>query len=215
MKIRVLLADDHTIVRESLRIALHEAEDMEVVGEATTGREALHMTEELGPDVVIIDIGMPDLNGIDATGRIIGSNPDVRVIALSAHTERQLVTSMLDAGASGYLLKDSPLSELVHAVRAVHHGKKYLSPDVLPDILDPASSGELPAQLSVYSVLGRREREVLQLLAEGQTSKQIARTLYISPGTVETHRRNIMRKLDLHSVAELTRYAIREGLTQP
>lgn len=214
MRIRVLLADDHAVLRETLRVALDDATNIEVVGEAATGREALTMVADLRPDVVIIDVGMPDLNGIDATRSIVSDHPTVRVVGLSAHSEQQYVMPMLDAGAAGYALKGGTLSELVHAVKVVAQGKKYLSPELVQDVIDRPNDRELPDGLTVFSVLGKREREVLQLLSEGRTSKEIGKELHISPGTVETHRRNIMRKLDLHSVAELTRYAIREGLSQ-
>jgi two-component system response regulator NreC len=187
--------------------------DLEVIGMAANGRQALTLTRRLKPDVVIMDIAMPELNGIDATRQILDEVPDVKVIALSMHSEKQFVEGMLRAGVMGYLLKESAFEELIKAIRIVCAGKKYLSPDVtdvvLRDYLSPADEkgSEQAPDLTL------REREVLQLLAEGRATKKIAERLNISIKTVESHRKNIMTKLDLHTVAELTKYAVRRGLT--
>jgi DNA-binding NarL/FixJ family response regulator len=209
---RVVLADDHAVVRESLSLALKEAGGIEVVGEAEDGRKVQDLVAQTRPDVLIIDVGMPDLNGVEATRKIVADYPEIRVIALSAHTEQRFVMAMLEAGASGYAIKGNSLDELVHAVRAVMQGKKFISPDIAPGLVEHSIGRQLSSELTAFSMLGRREQEVLQLVAEGLSSKEIAVKLSISPATVETHRKNIMRKLDLHSVADLTRYAIREGL---
>ena len=214
MSIRVLIADDHKIMLAGLRSLLEKQTDFEVVGEADNGRTAVQMAHEKKPDVVVMDVSMPDLNGIEATKQIIESLPETRVIALSMHSDKRFVMGMLRAGASGYLLKDCASQELANAILQVATGKKYLSPEitgvVLGDILQGGSPGEVA---TATSQLSPREREVLQLIAEGWSTKQIASHLYVSVKTIETHRRQIMKKLDLHSIADLTKYAIREGLT--
>ena len=214
MSIRVLIADDHKIMLAGLRSLLEKQTDFEVVGEADNGRKAVQMAQEKTPDVVVMDVSMPDLNGIEATKQIIESLPDTRVIALSMHSDKRFVMGMLRAGASGYLLKDCASQELANAILQVAGGKKYLSPEitgvVIDDFLQGASSKEVA---SATSKLSPREREVLQLIAEGWSTKQIASHLYVSIKTIETHRRQIMKKLDLHNIADLTKYAIREGLT--
>jgi len=214
MSIRVLIADDHKIMLAGLRSLLEKQTDFDVVGEADNGRMAVQMAHEKKPDVVVMDVSMPDLNGIEATTQIIESLPETRVIALSMHSDKRFVMGMLRAGASGYLLKDCASQELANAIVQVATGKKYLSPEitgvVLGDILQGGSPGEVA---TATSQLSPREREVLQLIAEGWSTKQIASHLYVSVKTIETHRRQIMKKLDLHSIADLTKYAIREGLT--
>ena len=213
MSIRVLLADDHQMLRDGLRAVLSLEDDIEVVGEANDGHAAVEMAGRLAPDVVLMDIGMSGLNGVDATRRIKAESPNVKVIALSTYSDKRYVLSMLEVGASGYVLKAAAVDEMCRAVRAVAEGKRYLSPDVAGVVVDARFHEPAQSDASLSSILGSREREVLQLLAEGHSSPEIARRLHIAASTVETHRRNIMRKLDVHSVAELTKYAIREGLT--
>lgn len=212
MKARVLLADDHRMMREGLRALLEREADLEVVGEAADGREVLRAVRELHPDVVIMDIGMPSLNGLDATRQLAIEAPQTKVIALSTHSDKRYVLGMVEAGAAGYLLKESAAEELLRAIRAVMRGQKYLSAETAGTVIDGYRGRDFPDE-GGPSVLGTREREVLQLLAEGKSSPEIARLLFVSVSTVETHRRNIMRKLDIHSVAELTKYAIRHGIT--
>jgi DNA-binding NarL/FixJ family response regulator len=213
MSIRILLADDHKIVREGLSALVTAQEGMTVVGESANGRIAVDQTRELKPDVVVMDVAMPDLNGIEATRRILAENSRVKVVALSMHSDRRFLTEMLKAGATAYLLKDSAFEELASAIRAVMAGQVYLSPQIADAVVDGYLHGSGPGKPpSAFAVLTSREREVLQLVAEGLATKQIAASLHVSVKTVETHRRQIMEKLDLHSVAELTKYAIREGL---
>ena len=212
MAIRIILADDHQIIREGLRSLLEKEPDMEVQAEAENGRHAVELVRKLRPDVVIMDIGMPDLNGVEAARRIMAEDLPIRIIALSMHADRQYVARMLEAGAAGYVLKEGAFEELSTAVRTVLGGKTYLSPRVAGTVVEDYVR-HLPEDQRAAAELTPREREVLQLMAEGQTTKQIARDLDVSVKTVETHRRNIMQKLELDSVAELTKYAIREGLT--
>ena len=213
MSIRILLADDHKITRQGLRSLLDKQQDMEVVAEAEDGRTAVRLAGELLPNVVIMDVTMPDLNGIEATRQIVGQSPDVKIIALSMHSDTLFVTEMLRSGASGYLLKDCAFEELSRAIHAVVAGKTYLSPSVSGVVVDDYLHRLSKADFSDSHVLTDREREVLQLLAEGKSTKRIALKLHISVKTVETHRRQMMNKLDIHTVAELTKYAIRKGLT--
>lgn len=214
MSIRILLADDHQIMREGLRAVLAAEASFQVVGEAENGREAAALARDVSPDVVIMDIGMPDLNGVDATRQIKAQNPGIKVIALSMYADRGYVLGILEAGASGYVLKSGAYDELQRAVKAVMQGKTYLSPDIAQMVVDARVRAPSQADAITQDRLGPREREIVQLLAEGHSSPEIARKMHISTRTVETHRRNIMKKLDLHSVAELTKYAIREGLTE-
>jgi DNA-binding NarL/FixJ family response regulator len=211
--VKVLLADDHKIVRDGLRTLLEKHAEIQVVGEAEDGRETVLQTRKLLPDIVIMDIAMPELNGIEATRQILSESPDVKVIALSMHSDRRFVTEMLKAGASAYLLKDCAFEELVIAIRTVLKGKIYLSPGIAGVVIESYIKSTPRSEVSVFSLLSDREREVLQLMAEGRTTKEIASHLNVSIKTVETHRTNIMTKLDIHSIAELTKYAIREGLT--
>ncbi len=213
MKIRILLADDHRLMSTGLRSLLGKEPDMAVVGEAYDGRMAVRLAEELAPHVVVLDVTMPDLNGIEAARQILKRTPATKVLALSMHCDHRYVSEMLLAGASGYLVKDCALEELAQAIRVVHDGQRYLSPKVTSAVVDEyvrRLGGDRPRAMSV---LTNREREVLQLLAEGRTTKQIARRLHVSPKTIETHRRQLMQKLDLHSVAELTKFAVKEGIT--
>jgi DNA-binding NarL/FixJ family response regulator len=213
MTIRVLIADDHTIMRAGLRSLLEKEDDIAVVAEAENGRRAVQLAVEHKPDVVVMDVSMPDLNGIEATAQLLESLPDVKVIALSMHTDKRFVMGMLRAGASGYLLKDCASQELANAIVSVASNKKYLSPDIAGLVIEDSLYGGQQEEEAVASMLSAREREVLQLIAEGWSTKQIAAHLYVSVKTIETHRRQIMKKLDLHNIADLTKYAIREGLT--
>jgi two-component system, NarL family, response regulator NreC len=213
MTIKILLADDHQIMRIGLRSLIEKQPDMEVVAEAQDGREALRYAAELRPDVVIMDIGMPGLNGIEATRQIIAENPHVKIIALSMHSDRRFVSGMLEAGAAGYLLKDCAFEELVYALKTISNNQTYLSPAITGIVIEDYVRQLSSEESSALSVLTAREREVLQLLAEGKTTKQIAVSLHVSAKTIETHRSQIMEKLNIHSVAELTKFAIREGLT--
>ena len=210
--VRVVLADDHQIVREGLRLILNRHEDIQVVAEAQNGRTAVELARQTQPDIVVMDIAMADLNGIEATRQILHENPAVKVVGLSAYADRRYVLGMIEAGASGYVLKANAGEELVRAIRAAMVGTRYLTPEVAE-----AAAAGLPGKdghKTPHPGLSPRESEVLQLLAEGKSSKEIAAMLHISVRTADTHRRNIVRKLNLHSVAELTKYAIREGLTQ-
>jgi DNA-binding NarL/FixJ family response regulator len=211
MSIRILLADDHKMMRDGLRTLIAKEPDMEVVGEAQDGRRTVELVRELNPDVVIMDIGMPEMNGIEATRQVAGKA--ARVIALSMHSDRQFIAGMLSAGASGYLLKDSAFEELASAVRAVVGGLTYLSPGISRVVAEDYVSRFGAADTSAFGVLSAREREVLQVLAEGKSTKEAAIALDLSPKTVETHRQNIMSRLNLFTMADLTKYAIREGLT--
>lgn len=212
MNVRILLCDDHKIVRDGLRALIEKEGQMEVVGEAQDGREALELIDELSPDVVILDIGMPGLNGIETAREIVAEHPHTKIIGLSMHSDRRFVSEMLKAGASGYLLKDCAFDELARAIRVVIANEIYLSPKIAGVVLDDYVS-HLTGGGEAKPALTHREREVLQLLAEGKSTKQIALALGVSSKTVETHRQHIMRKLDVYSVAELTKYAVREGLT--
>ena len=212
MAIRVLLADDHQIVRDGLHALLSAEADLQIIGEAKEGRSAVQLAAELKPDVVIMDIGMPDLNGMEATRQILEAAPGVRIIALSMHSDRRFIEGMFKAGAAGYLLKDAAFEELARAVRTVTAGRPYLSPSIAAAVIDGYVNPS-PGSSTAADVLTPREREVLQLLAEGNSTKQIALSLDVSVKTIETYRSRLMEKLDLHSVAELTKYAVREGLT--
>ncbi len=213
-EISILLVDDHDLMRQGLLRLLEDEEDLQVLGEAQNGREAIAQVGRLKPDVVVMDLSMSGLNGMDATRSLRQSAPQTRVLALSMHTERRFVVGMLEAGAMGYLPKNCAFDELAGAIRAVNSGSMYLSPTltqaVVEDLLRLKREGARALQ---RSALSGREREVLQLVAEGNTSKEIAKLLGVSTNTVIRHRQNIMDKLNLRSVAELTRYAIREGLT--
>jgi DNA-binding NarL/FixJ family response regulator len=187
--------------------------DMEVVGEADNGRDTLRLVQQLSPLVVVMDISMPDLNGIEATRQIMAESPGVKVVALSMHSDSFFVLNMLKAGACGYLLKDCAVEELVKAIRTVVANKTYLSPGISDIVIKDLVNGYSMIEGSAFSILTNREREVLQLMAEGKSTNSIAERLCVSSKTVETHRKQIMTKLDIHSVAELTKYAVRQGLT--
>lgn len=212
-RVRILLADDHTIVRQGLRKLLEERPEWEVVAEAGDGREAVHMAEQHRPDVAILDVAMPLLNGIEATRQITKRVPSTRVLVLSMHADEAYVTQMLQAGATGYLLKDSADVDLVKAVGEAVAGRSFFSPAIARVMLD-----DYRRQLSDkgvsdrFEILSEREREIFQLIAEAKTNKEIAALLNVSPSTVETHRAHIMEKLDLHSAAEIVLYAVRRGV---
>jgi two-component system, NarL family, response regulator NreC len=211
--IRIVLADDHTLVRQGLRRILEEQPDWQVVAETGNGREAVALAADHQPDVVILDIGMPQLNGLEATRQITRRLPSVRVLILSMHADEVHITKAVEAGASGYLVKDSADSELVNAVTATVQGKSYFSPAAAAVLLDEyRRSVARRGVTDRYELLSDREREVLQLMAEGHSSKSIATLLGVSPATVETHRAHVFEKLDLHSIAEAVLYAVRRGL---
>ena len=213
MSIRIIVADDHRIVRNGLRTLLNSEPDIEVIAEAENGRKTVHLVRELLPDVVVMDVTMPDLNGIEATRQILAEFPQVKIIALSMHHHEQFVTGMLTAGASGYLLKDCSVEELTAAIRAATKGEVYLSPGVANVVIKNYVSQLKKSEKPVPPLLTPRETEVLQLVSEGKTSKEIASRLCISAKTVDTHRRQMMAKLNVSSIAQLTKYAIRSGLT--
>jgi len=208
MRTRVLLADDHAMLRQALRNVLEREHDIDVCAEANNGTDALRMARELRPDVVVMDISMPAMDGINATRRLLAGTPSMKVLALSTHAERHFIMQMLAAGARGYVTKTAGITEMLKAVRAIAEGQTYLCQEAA-NAMAEAVRGNAG---SSAEALGRRERDVLALLAEGRTSQQIGEKLHIAAGTVDVHRRNIMRKLGLHTVAELTQYAIREGL---
>lgn len=211
-KITILVADDHLIVREGLAVLLNRQPDMEVVGEAEDGRTTVRLAQKLQPDLVIMDIAMPDLNGIDATRQIKAEVPGVKVIALSMHADKRFVAGMLKAGASGYLLKYCASEELVNAIHLVMDKRTYLSPDIASTVVEDYVQKLSESDASAFSLLTSREREVLQLFAEGKITRQISAILNISVKTVEAHRKQIMEKLGFQSFADLIKYAIREGL---
>tara|TARA_R110002096_G_scaffold247552_3_gene439940 strand:- start:1980 stop:2639 length:660 start_codon:yes stop_codon:yes gene_type:complete len=206
----VVIVDDDDIVRIGLKTLLQDIGGYEVVGEATNGREAVQLARRLSPSLVIIDVGMPTMNGIDATKRIKTLVPGTKIIALSVHDDSRFVTQMLDAGAMGYLPKQGAVEELPFALKTIDNGNTYLSPTVAASVISHFRHGDAGAATADLSV---REREVLQSIAEGKSAARIAKELNLSVKTIESHRRNIMKKLDRHSIAELTKYAIREGLT--
>jgi len=210
MSLRVLLVDDHQVMRQGLR-ALLERERFHVVGEASNGRDAVQQAEKLRPDVAVIDLGMPELNGLDAAQQIARASSTTKVIALTMHTEDSYVTASLRAGVKGYVLKSQAGGDLVHAIQEVARGLTYLSPVISTAVVE-AFLGKRPE--TIAERLSSREREVLQLVAEGRTTKEVAQALNVSVKTADSHRTRIMRKLDIHETAGLVRYAIREGLIQ-
>ncbi len=213
MRTRIVLVDDHAIVRDGLRSLLEQEPDLHIVAEAADGVEGVRAVRENQPDVIIVDASMPTLNGIEATRRIHAQLPHVRIICLSMHNESRFVSAMLEAGASAYLLKDCASEELVHAIRIVMAGQVYLSPEVAQVVVNQIKGAGNGAAESAFAVLTDRERTVLQLLAEGHTTKEIGERLKLSAKTIATHREHIMAKLGIASIAGLTKYAIQQGLT--
>lgn len=213
MSTTIILADDHGMIREGLRSIIERDPTLKVVGEAGDGRTTVDLVGRLAPDVVVMDIGMPDLNGIEATRQVLAAKSSIRVIGLSGYADSRYVLGMLEAGACGYVLKVSAGAELVQAIHTVVNGRTYLSPEIAGVVVNSYIRRQFPTESTAFALLAPREREVLQLLAEGKSSKEIATRLDVSTMTVETHRRNIMKKLDIHSVAQLTKFAVREGLT--
>ena len=213
MEIRILIVDNHRIVREAIRSRLSNEPGLDIVGEAEDGRIAIQLARELNPDVIIMETSMPNLNGIEATRQIINELPEVKVIALSSHWDRRSVCEMFKAGASGYVPKDCAFGELVSAIRNVASNHTYLSSRISGIVVEGYIHRLEENEGSVYSVLTAREREVLQLVAEGKSTKVIAKELHVSTKTIEWHRSQLMNKLRVQSVAELVKYAIREGLT--
>ena len=213
MKIRVLVADDHAVIREGLRVMLGNQPDMQVVGTAANGREAVRLVDEHEPDVVVIDISMPELNGIEAIAQILPRHPHIKIIVLSIHETKPYVYRTLKAGAKGYLIKETAGLEVVDAVRAVYRGERYLSQRI-SDLLTDVSyrNLEVPIEISPLEQLSSREREILQLVAEGKTSQEIGERLSISPKTVDTYRSRLMHKIGVEDVAGLVRFAIQHGV---
>lgn len=213
MPIRILLADDHTVVRDGLRALLEKQPDMTVVAEASDGRDSIRLADEQSPDVVVMDIGMPSLNGIEATRRILAANPRTAVVMLSMHQDESYVLRSLKAGAKGYLLKDSLRGDVIDAIRAVAQGRSFLTRKVRLMLQeDYVRQMESRGLEDSYDLLTDREREVLHMVAEGKSNKEVAGLLNISPTTVETHRAHILQKLGIHSVPELILYAVRKGI---
>ncbi len=217
MAIRILIADDHKIVCDGLKALLEAQPDMEIVAQADNGRDAVKLAQKQKPDMAIMDVAMPDLNGLEAVRQILANNPRIKVIALSMHADKRYVTGMLSSGASGYILKHCAFEELVHAIRVVLSNQVYLSPTiagiVVKELAQSKSSRTSRSLSASPHALTSREREVLQLLAEGHSAREIAQRLHLSVKTIETHRRQMMEKLEIRSIADLTKFAIREGLT--
>jgi DNA-binding NarL/FixJ family response regulator len=213
MSIKILLADDHQLLREGLRMLIEKQPEMTVVAEADDGRATVQLAATLKPDIVVMDIAMPRMNGMEATRHIMSKDPNVKVLALSMHTERRFIVEKLSAGASGYILKECAFDELISAIHALADQRTYLSPKISDMVVKDYVARMSKSASSSMAVLTSREREVLQLLAEGKPTREIASILLVSAKTVETYRHQIMEKLDIHSIAELTKFAIREGLT--
>ena len=213
MSINILIAEDHQILRQTLKLALESENGFKVVGEASDGREAVKLSSSLNPNVVLMDVSMPALNGVEACRQIISENDKTKILALSVYTDKRYVERMLKAGATGYIVKDCSMEELCDAIEIVAQGKTYLSPDIANVVVSGFLNPEQAIGKSTTSALTHREMEVVQLIAEGCTTKEIAAQLFVSVKTIETHRRQIMIKLQLGSIAELTKFAVREGLT--
>tara|TARA_R110002072_G_scaffold47489_2_gene130634 strand:+ start:271 stop:912 length:642 start_codon:yes stop_codon:yes gene_type:complete len=206
-KINIILVDDHQMLRDGLRNLIEQKANLQILAEASNGREAIKLCAKLNPDVVITDISMPSLNGVEAAKQILKDNPEIKIIGLSMHANRKFVQAMFQAGGYGYLLKDGDVNELITAITTVMQNRKYLSKNINQDYLHSLHEDEDLKKIS------SRETEVLQLLAEGKSSKEIGEVLFLSSKTVDVHRNNLMKKLDLHTIPELTKFAIREGLT--
>ena len=208
-EIKIILADDHKLLRDGLRNIIEQRSNMRIIGEASDGREAIKICSKLVPNVLVMDIAMPGLNGIEAATQIHKSNPDIKIIGLSMHSSKQFIQGMFNAGALGYLLKDGDADELIIAITTVMQHKKYLSKDINQEFLSLLKKGEALEK----AILSSREKEVLQLISEGNSSKEIGEILFLSPKTIDVHRNNIMKKIDLYTIPELTKYAIQKGLT--
>jgi len=213
--IRIMLVDDHTMMREALRTVLEQDKSMEVVAEVGDGETALRMADELAPAVVVMDVALPGMSGIETTRRLLARHPEIKVLALSTYLDRRIIQQMLDVGASGYIAKSAAGAELKQGIRNVVAGRSYLCSEVAAVIADGLRERHSATGHAETRVLSRREVQVATLLAEGKSAPDIATELHIAPSTVDVHRRNLMRKLDLHNVVELTRYAIRTGLVLP
>lgn len=213
MTLRVILVDDHKMVREALRrLLLDQESDIEVVGEAGDGQTAIELASQLRPDIVVMDIGLPVLGGVEATRQLRAAHPEIKVIALSTYADRRFVSEMLNAGAAAYVAKTSAGDDLLNAIRAVAEERPYVCPEIASALMSSVRRDDTQSRRSDKSGLTRREREILCLMANGNRTQNIAERLHIAPSTVEVHRRNIMRKLDLHNIASLTQYAIRENM---
>jgi two-component system, NarL family, response regulator NreC len=216
MNFRVLIADDHGIVRQGLRALLEKSPEISVVGEASDGREAVRLAAELRPNIVVMDIAMPLLNGVDATSQILGRDPDIKVIILSMHSDESYILRALSAGAKGYLLKDSAEGDILPAVETVAKGRPYFSPVIASTLLEEYLQAMKKNQVrDSFDLLTDREKEVLQLLAEGKSNKEVAAVLNLSPYTIESHRNSLMQKLNLHNTAEIVLYAVRKNIIVP
>jgi two-component system response regulator NreC len=213
LSIRIILADDHKLMRDGLLALIEKQNGLEVVATAENGRTAVQLTRKLNPDVVIMDVSMPEMNGIEAARQITSDQTSTKIIALSMHSDRRFIEGMLRAGVSAYVLKDSPIEELCYAIRVVMDNRTYLSQEIAGTVVKGYLAQLTQGENAASSPLTAREREVLQLIAEGKKTKQVAQRLHVSIKTVETHRRQIMEKLNIKSIAQLTKFAIREGLT--
>ncbi len=212
-RIRVILADDHGVVRAGIRLLLEQQSDMEVVGEADDGRAAVTMAEELKPDVMVMDVAMPNLNGIEAAAQIVKANPRIRIVILSMHDDEEYLSRALTAGVTGYLLKRSAQIDMIRAVRSVAQGRAFFSPAIAKKLAEEYTRQLRSKEVAdSYDLLTEREKEILQLLAEGKSNKEAASVLNVSPYTVETHRTHIMQKLNLHNTAEIVLYAVRKKI---
>ncbi len=211
--IKILIVDDHNIVRHGLRQSLSQEKDITVVAEADSGRRAVELVSDYNPDVIVMDVSMPDMNGIEATRQILKIKPDIKIIALSMHSEKQYVLSMVKSGARGYLLKTNLFEELLTAIRTVMDGNVFLSPEITEHIVKSAISPNDDCELLTFYTLTSREREILQLIAEGKTNSEIATHLFISRKTVDSHRLNIMQKLNMDNIPALTKFAVKHGIT--